>query len=51
MVDYEQLYHLLFNAVTDALEDIGAGNPGLAAERLKAAQQAAEELYLRAGEA
>lgn len=47
MPDYQKLYTLLFNAVTDALEDMARMNFGAAAERLKAAQQAAEEKYMK----
>ena len=46
MTDYEALYHLLFNAITDALEEISARNYGLAEEGLKAAQREAEERYI-----
>ena len=46
MTDYEALYHLLFNAITDALEEISARNYGLAEEWLKAAQREAEERYI-----
>lgn len=46
MPDYQKLYTILFNAITDALEDMGKQNYGLAAEGLKAAQQTTEELYM-----
>lgn len=46
MPDYEKLYYLLFNAVTDALEDIEERNYGVAEKRLKAAQREAEEIYV-----
>lgn len=46
MADYEKLYHLLFNAVTDALEQLDAHNYGEAAETLKSAQQRAESIYV-----
>ena len=46
MTDAE-LYHLLFNAITDALESIEQLNIGEAKTRLIAAQQQAEEGYLR----
>ena len=46
MPDYQKLYTLLFNAVTDALEDMEHMNFGRAGERLMAAQQAAEEAYI-----
>ncbi len=46
MADYEKLYHLLFNAVTDALEQLEARNYGEAGETLRAAQEEAEEMYM-----
>ena len=50
MPDYEKMYLLLFNAVTDALEDIAACNYGAARERLISAQQRTEEIYISAEE-
>ena len=46
MPDYQKLYALLFNAVTDALEEMEKLNFGRAKERLITAQQAAEEVYI-----
>ena len=46
MMDYEKLYFSLFNAVTDALEDMEQLNFGAAKARLVSAQQQAEELYM-----
>ena len=46
MMDYQSLYHKLFNACTDAIADMENQNFGQAKERLIAAQQQAEELYL-----
>ena len=46
-VDYQTLYYKLFNACTDALNDIEQQNFGQAKQRLIAAQQEAEESYLR----
>lgn len=46
MPDYQKLYTLMFNAVTDALEDLNAMNFGAARDRLRAAQVQAEELYI-----
>ena len=46
MPDYQKLYTLLFNAVTDALEEMEKLNFGRAKELLIAAQQAAEEAYI-----
>lgn len=45
MVDYEKLYHLLFNAITDALE---ADTREEAERILKDAQCEAEEIYIEA---
>ena len=47
-MDYEKLYHLLFNAITDALEQMESQNYGDAEELLVAAQQKAEEIYITA---
>ena len=41
-----ELYHLLFNAITDALEAMEAWNWGEARKILISAQQRAEEGYL-----
>lgn len=46
MPDYQKLYTLLFNAVTDAVEELERMNFGAARERLISAQQQAEERYL-----
>jgi len=48
MPDYEKIYHLLFNAITDALEQIEQQNFGSAKDLLIAAQQQAEEIYITA---
>ena len=47
-MNYEKLYHLLFNAITDALEQMEKQNFGTAKETLIAAQQKAEEIYITA---
>ncbi len=47
-MNYEKLYHLLFNAITDALEQMEKQNFGTAKEILIAAQQQAEEIYMSA---
>lgn len=41
-----QAYKLLFNAVTDTVEDLESNNIGLALTRLKTAQQKAESLII-----
>ena len=43
MPDYEKLYHILFNAVTDAIELLPEGE---AKEQLIKAQQECEEVYI-----
>lgn len=45
-MDYQPLYHKLFNACTDALNDMENLNFGQARARLISAQQEAEELHL-----
>ena len=47
---YQKMYFTLFNALTDALEEMGRQNFGRAAEILKEAQAQAEEIYLEAEE-
>lgn len=46
MTDYEKLYHLLFNAITDALEALGHLDVPAANRLLEDAQLKAEELVL-----
>ena len=41
-----QAYKLLFNAVTDTIEDLESNNIGLALKHLKSAQQKAETLII-----
>ena len=48
MTDYQKMYTMLFNAVTDALEKMEAQNYGDAKALLISAQQKAEELYIAA---
>ena len=48
MVDYKELYSILFNAITDAIEQLGNENYGTAKELLIAAQQKTEDLYINA---
>ena len=48
MPDFEKMYYLLFNAITDALAHMDATNYGLAAVCLKTAQTESEELYISA---
>lgn len=46
MPNYKELYFLLFAAAADAVEDLEAGDPEKARQRLIQAQQEAEERYL-----
>ena len=48
MTDYQKMYTTLFNAVTDALEQMESQNYGNAKDMLIAAQQKAEEIYITA---
>ena len=43
---YQKMYYLLFNAITDALEQLDAQNYGEAKETLISAQQKAEAIYI-----
>ena len=48
-MDYQQLYHRLFNGITDAVEALGHQNYGMAKDILIAAQCDAEDLYINMG--
>lgn len=48
MPDYKEMYFIIFNAVTDALEAIQKSNIGEATELLCRAQQKTESLYIEA---
>ena len=48
MTDYQKMYTTLFNAVTDALEQMESQNYGDAIATLIAAQQKAEDIYITA---
>ena len=50
MPDYQKLYTLLFNAVTDVVEELEALNVGRAKALLVAAQRQAEEQYIESDE-
>ena len=50
MPDYQKMYTMLFNAVTDAIESIQHRNPAVAEKILIQVQQKTEELYIRAEE-
>ena len=45
-MNYEKMYHLLFNAITDALEQMEKQNLGRAKDLLTSAQQKTEEIYM-----
>ena len=45
-MNYEKMYHLLFNAITDALEQMEKQNLGSAKDLLPPAQQKTEEIYM-----
>ena len=47
---YQKMYYLLFNAITDALEQLDAQNYGEAKKSLISAQQKAEEIYIDSAE-
>lgn len=47
---YEKMYAVLFNAITDALEEMDALNFGSAGQILRNAQQKTEDLYCDAEE-
>ena len=49
-IDYEKLYHLMFNRVTDALRELERGRVDTAKGLLISAQQAAEEQYIESRE-
>mgnify|MGYP007129633258 CR=1 FL=1 len=48
MANYDKMYSLLFNAITDALEKLEKQNLGDAKDILVSAQQKAEEIYITA---
>ena len=49
-MNYEKLYHIAFNAETDAIRFIDARNYAAAREILVKAQQETEEIYINAAE-
>ena len=48
MPDYAKMYRILFNAITDALRELGADRAERAREILMEAQRQTEELYIEA---
>ncbi len=51
MIDYEKMYKLLFNAITDALNQLYNGCPAAAEKTLIQSQTAVEEIYINSDEA
>ena len=45
-MNYKKMYCIMFNAATDAVRSIDAGEYELARRRLAAAQKQAEEIYI-----
>ena len=43
---YKKMYCVLFNAISDVLEELDELNIGLAKKKLKEAQQRTEEIYM-----
>lgn len=50
MPDYQKLYHMIFNAATDALESLENGEERYAAELLATVQHRCKEEYLCAAD-
>lgn len=50
MLDYEKLYRILFNGITDALGSLEKDDYATVKETLIRAQQAAEDSYICADE-
>ena len=50
MPDYEEMYKILFHAITHAIRNIETQNYGFALELLIQAQRKTEETYVDAGE-
>jgi hypothetical protein len=50
MPDYEKLYKIVFNGLTDAVECMENGGCERAKEMLIRAQQTAEEYFMQSGE-
>lgn len=50
MPDYEKLYHIMFNAASDALRELEDLNVGRASRLLVDAQSKAGEIYISQGE-
>ena len=46
MTDYRQMYLMLFNSITDALENMDRQNYGFARDALKRAQQETEAIFM-----
>lgn len=46
MPDYQKMYAIAFNAISDALEELDKLNIGTAKRQLREAQSRTEELYI-----
>lgn len=46
MMNYRQMYHVLFNAITDALRLLCSNDAAAAARTLISAQRQTEEMYI-----
>lgn len=46
IMNYRQMYHVLFNAITDALRLLCSNDPSAAAWALISAQRQTEEMYI-----
>lgn len=49
-MNYEELYYIIFNAATDALDSMEHGDCDTAKRQLTAAQQKTEEIYMNTAE-
>lgn len=50
MPNYQKMYAITFNAISDALEELDKLNIGMAKEHLREAQYHTEEIYISEGE-
>lgn len=47
---YKKMYVMLFNRVSDALEELEKGNPGMARDILMSGQQETEDYFINEAE-
>ncbi len=50
MISYKEMYRILFNGITDAIEDMERQNFGIAKDVLIKTQQTAEDIYIETDE-